>query len=57
MKLEEIKIENFQEDPCRISRGGSWNFVVSSARAKSRIFFGPDTRYDFSGFRLMRTEQ
>ena len=41
-----------------VIRGGGWNHYDSACRSSDRSFFGaqPDFRYDFLGFRLLRTE-
>jgi formylglycine-generating enzyme required for sulfatase activity len=39
----------------RIIRGGSWTSSARSLRSGNRGIFDPDSRYDFVGFRLVRT--
>ena len=40
----------------RVSRGGSWGGGPERCRASSRAVDSPDTRNEFAGFRLLRTE-
>jgi len=42
-------------DVDRVLRGGSWNFGPSNSRSARRGRDSPDNRFDFSGFRVVRT--
>ena len=39
----------------RVSRGGSWHYGTSYCRTVDRLGFPPDYRYEYIGFRLVRT--
>ncbi len=39
----------------RVSRGGSWNRSAGFFRAASRYFFNPGLRFNYVGFRLVRS--
>jgi formylglycine-generating enzyme required for sulfatase activity len=40
----------------RVLRGGSWADVPANCRAALRLLNAPDFRYDYIGFRLLRTQ-
>jgi sulfatase-modifying factor enzyme 1 len=39
----------------RVVRGGSWFYEAQYLRSAYRLFVDPGSRYDFVGFRLVRT--
>ncbi|MCY4627165.1 MAG: SUMF1/EgtB/PvdO family nonheme iron enzyme [Acidobacteria bacterium] len=42
--------------PGRVIRGGCWVGAATHSRTSNRNVSPPDVRYDFLGFRLLRTE-
>ena len=45
-----------QEGHHRVMRGGSWDNNPGLCRATTRLHVGPNHRFDFVGFRLLRTQ-
>jgi formylglycine-generating enzyme required for sulfatase activity len=45
------------EDEARVLRGGSFDYSAGRARCAYHLGFDPDTRYPFSGFRVMVVSQ
>ena len=46
-----------ESGPFRVKRGGSWMFTADFARPAARDLFSPGYRYNFVGFRLVRTRR
>jgi hypothetical protein len=51
---EKLGSAGHQPDVYRVLRGGSWSYSPRSCRAAARIFFAPDARNDYIGFRVCR---
>ncbi|MDX2303769.1 MAG: formylglycine-generating enzyme family protein [Microscillaceae bacterium] len=46
---------NYELSPYRCLRGGSWDFNVNNCQVRDRDNYGPWGRFNYYGFRLVRT--
>lgn len=49
--------EDIEAGSCRVIRGGSWSNDAQYLRAGGRGSWGPENRYSYVGFRLVRTRR